>query len=301
MICLVFNGYYRSGTTIMWWIMRESNPNMLHIYEPLSPDVSLDVSGNLHGISIGKAIVEEYKRLPKLEEFRKIREKTNFTLPFDLNQVKGVMDFLHDLDIPVIVQPNNFHFILRDISKKYGCKVIHIIRNPVDTWIASTCLDPATTHLLTPKTMIFYKLAWIGLKVIPKASLNILAMSRINKGYYLEEEFESICNHFKYDKNLVRDFLDKRLTVWSFCNYIAWKQIKSCKHGMIVYYEDIVKDPRYWFEEMENFSGVKFSDVREIKSYICSLERLKETFIERLKTLKLYTIVKQFYPPDKWF
>jgi len=300
MISLVFNGYYRSGTTIMWWIMRESNPNMLHVYEPLSPDVSLDVPGNLHGVGIGKAIVEEYRRLPKLDEFRKIREKTNLTLPFELDQVKGVMDFLHDLDLPVIVQPNNFHFVLKDISRKYGCKVIHIIRNPVDTWIASTCLDPATTHLLTPKTMIFHKLAWVGLRTTPRISLSILAMSRINKGYYLEEEFELIRNRFKC-KNLVKDFLDKRLIVWAVCNYMAWRQVRASKHGMIVYYEDIVRDPEYWFEEMENFSGVKFSNTGKLKLYIYSSKVLKEAFIERLKILKLYPIVKQFYPPDRWF
>ncbi len=37
MLKFVFNGYYRSGTTLIYRIMELSNPEALVLYEPLNP------------------------------------------------------------------------------------------------------------------------------------------------------------------------------------------------------------------------------------------------------------------------
>ncbi len=61
MIKFVFNGYYKSGSTRMWWVLKRSNPEMLHICEPLTPDwlkLKDSIYSHLHGLPIW----EDYHR-----------------------------------------------------------------------------------------------------------------------------------------------------------------------------------------------------------------------------------------------
>ena len=323
MIKLVLNGYYRSGTTILWWAMKRSNPEMLHLFEPLSPaleedDLSLR-SHKLHGAPVGTEYNRKefdqvknnfFKRRSRLLEIYKHRLKKSSkvdidVLPTNLEEVAPLFDLLNGLEIPVIVQPNNCHFILRDISERYGCKFIHIIRNPIDTWLAST-VDKSARKGVRKRFLPFLPALWLAEKLVKKSKLALDTLARIymvNRSFFLEPDFELVTQYFDYDRNLVKDYLDKRLVVWAFCNYEAWKQAEDCKDGMIIYYEQLVKNPEYWFEKMEEFGGVRFSKeyAKEIKPYITHSEKLKDLLIDRLEQLEIFDMVRKFYPPERWF
>jgi len=73
---------------------------------------------------------------------------------------------------------------------------------------------------------------------------------------------------------------------------------------MVVYYEEIVRAPHYWFKEMQKFSGIRF-DLRYANElsprYITISEELRDAFVERLDRLGLLSMVEEFYPPEMWF
>ena len=49
-----------------------------------------------------------------------------------------MFDYLNDIQEKIIIQPNRCQFILSQLSKRYDCPFIHIIRNPIDVWFSQT-------------------------------------------------------------------------------------------------------------------------------------------------------------------
>jgi len=285
MIKVLLNGYYRSGSSILWYIMRESNKSLVHVYEPLSPDVDPYIPGSLHGSAIGKAIVEEYAKIDRekyIEIKRSLIGLNNYFLPTSLEQVKPMLDFLNEYECTV--QPNNFHFILRDVAKKYGCMTVHLIRNPLDTWIATLPIDPSIKHLHGWKDRLIYICAWAGFKVLPKQTLNVLARSRINRGYYLLGEFEQIKHLFDAD---VRDYLDMRLYLWTLCNYHACDQA-----DIVISYESLVRSPKRVLRFLERETGIRFNPI-PLKRYITNNPALEKEIKKRIERMGLGEYFKE--------
>jgi len=312
MIKLIFNGYYKSGSTRMWWIMKRSNSKMLHIYEPLLPEwleQKNDRVSYLHRLPIWEDYHRpEFKRIENewIKHFKDLKNKYEWdVLPRDVEEVAPLFDLLHNLEVPVVIQPNRCHLILDSLASRYNCKFVHIIRNPIDTWIAHT-IEPTYDHpsfsniikKYIKKVIFSMRTNAIGRDII----INKMAKRHtIGKSYYLDSVYKLISSYFGYYK--ADDYLDKMLIVWSYTNYEAWKQAKKGK-GMIVYYEEIVRNPEIWFEKMERFTGIKFNKnyAKELSpKFITISYRLKEDIIERLERLGLLGITEKFYPPERWF
>lgn len=320
-IKLVFNGYYRSGTSIMWWIIKRSNPKILHLYEPLAPKWLEKVENYIkegYHFDSPLPIWEDYYH----SEFQKIKDeyvkawlriKNQYTmdiLPRDVHEIAPLLDILEQVNTPVVLQTNRFHLILRGVSEHYQCRFIHIIRNPIDIWFS---------HSLKPLTRLNkVKARYIPIKPFVKYISKILYKnrdSRITKwlilhwpdlkgtrnAFYLDSVHILVSNYFKFPP--AKDNLDKLLINWAVLNHSAWQQSKSGR-GMIVYYESLVKHPERYFKHMEQFAHIKcnLEYAKELTSRsITESEELKEIFLQRLEKLGLLDLVEEMYPPEKWF
>jgi len=318
MICLVFNGYYRSGTTIFYRILKESNRDKLIFYEPLAPVIpeklinrhEIAKSTKLHGFNPWDCYLKpEFKkvRYEYLHNLLELRDsysriskccKSVDILPFHLDRiVERLFDMLSYTGDKVIIQPNRCHFILREISKRYGCPFIHIIRNPIDTWISQT-FEPASKKVSFASILLKIKTTTLGRGILthmlPKAPF-------AGNWFLICPDYKIISERFNLETN-TKDWLDRVLIVWTYCNYYAFKQADDEK-GMVVYYEEVTSEPERWLKIMSDFSGVNF-DLRFakiLKPRITKDESLKKHFVERLERLGLLDMVNEFYPPKRWF
>ena len=143
-IKFVMNGWFRSGTTILWKVMKESNPKLLHFYEPFSLAYHKsrkifygDVYANreklrrrsikLHGFYP----YEDYEKNGLYEKCLMMCEERYDPIVSRYDEsVREYLDFFHTLGQDCTLQPNRCHFILKEIQKDFGCNVLHIIRNP---------------------------------------------------------------------------------------------------------------------------------------------------------------------------
>jgi phage pi2 protein 07 len=286
----------------MWWVVKRSNPEMLHIYEPLTPDL-LNLwnrsFSELHGLPIWVDYHHhEFEKIKHnwIHRWRELQSKYEWdVLPRDVDEVKPLFDLLLSLNMDVTIQPNRCHLILRDLAKEYDCKFIHIIRNPVDTWLAHTVepKDQSTLKRIVKSILFFQRDKLFITKLFARRE-------SIGNSYYLNSVYDLVSRYF--DCNYAEDYLDKLLTVWTVLNYEAWKQAKN--RGMVVYYERVVRNPKFWFEKMEKFSGVKFDQkyADELSPrFITTSNELRETFVDRLDELGLLDMVNDFYPPQEWF
>ena len=136
----IFNGYYRSGTTGIWNILRSCNREYVVFYEPLHPQLEKILSDYKAGRKIdkvhGKDLWAEY--FEHGDAFLRTRNNlhtfSKHTFPENNEQLFKYLDLFHNLAKPVILQPNRLHFHLGAVAERYGCKVFHVIRNPVDVY-----------------------------------------------------------------------------------------------------------------------------------------------------------------------
>ncbi len=308
MIKLIFNGYYRSGTTMMYKILKGSNSDMSCFYEPLHPNLFNEITKNIATTLHKFYPWDSYKTT----NFKLIKEKYKFyhnglkktgsdIIPTNFQEIQPLFDLLHNLENDAILQPNRCHFVLKDIVNDYNCKFIHIIRNPINTWLSQTVTPPIKNRIRLKKR---YALAT---NILGKYGKNYFLTKYLSKNkdvgeyFFGNSNYELIARKFNRQDN-EKNQLSKMLTVWTYFNYHAFIQADNI-NGMIVFYEDIVLNPEKWLKKMSDFSGVKFDKKcsSEIFPQIDYDERLRQDFIKKLEELDLISMVKEFYPPEKWF
>ena len=308
MIKLIFNGYYRSGTTMMFKIMKKSNPEMSCFLEPLHPNLLSEITKNtatsLHKFypwsdynkKDFKSISKNYKLI-----HGKLKKTGDDIIPTNFQEVKPLFDLFHNFKKNVILQPNRCHFILGDVANNYNCKFVHIIRNPINVWLSQTLTPPVKNRNLLRKIYRF------ATKFMGKYGKNYFLMNylpknkRVGKFFFGDSDYKLIAKKFNRPIN-EKDQLSKMLTIWTYFNYYAFTQVNNT-NGMIVFYEDIVLNPKKWFEKISNFSGVKL-DKKYSKTILPKIdcdENLRQNFVKKLEKLELIDMVKKFYPPEKWF
>ena len=224
MIRFILNGYYRSGTTILWWIMKQSNPRMIHLYEPLHPDLPKVISkwsvgqrDGLHGLPIW----DDWLAIPKhklVEYLRRFREDH---LPVNVKDVIRRFEPINELGLDVTLQPNRLHLVIGELAVFYGCKWAHIVRNPYDTWI-----EHFPTNLQKNER---------ALKGESK-SWDYGAMFFLQPTYELISKLEGV--NVPSD-----DWIGKFVVCWSYCNYKAIEQWRTFGHGFVFDYETLTRNP----------------------------------------------------------
>jgi len=284
----IVNGYYRSGTTLLWWIIKSSNPDMLHLYEPLSPLLfsaidthQLGRKDRMHGVPLW----DDYLFIPE-DTLSAMRSKhRDFTVVFNPSEVYPYLDIIDSIDKPVILQPNRMHFIVDDVSARYGVNWVHIIRNPADTFI----------DLVKPNVDL-------SIPMIERFAEGKLAVVNPDYFFWVGDMYRVISRNFaiRTDKN---DFFGKFLIVWTFSNlipyYYAVLRGKGKSKGLIVYFEELVYEPVRVAESISKHLGVRINHellntINRSEAYKYS-SKLESITVRKLDELGLTEFAKMIY------
>lgn len=267
---LVINGYFRSGSTMMWDLVKKSNPEMLCMYEPCHPELFRKIITEdpnkcfeLHKM----AVWADYHKLERsqIEKLRKLHHMETIVLEFEKWQ--SYFDYIGSLSKHVFLQPNRAHFILEDMYRRYSCPIVHLVRNPLDTLVSFGLVDKLGNPVPDIPSMKsgFAKKAKLVMSELSKsktvsdaAYLLNFYMSARSKGhsvsnYSYKENYTALLG-----KGIVKkpdyepDNLDIFLLVWASVNLHAKKQTERIgKKGACMNYEDIISKPKEtlgWFE-----------------------------------------------------
>ncbi len=278
MIKFILNGYFRSGTTLLWKIMRDSNPDMYVFCEPLHNDLfnAMHREQVLNQYGHGYSTTSEYIALG--EEFlTRVRQSHPLlgtdVYTYKVDEVVKYLNIYDSLDKPVILQPDRMHFLLSDIADVFDCKVAHIIRHPLEVFLS--------VMFSSPKLKTVRKLTGID-----PCFLRLLHNSN---PFFLEEQYDFICRYFgllqtlntPYGKYIYpkRYYLERFIICWTISNWYAVNEIDKA-NGLIVRYEDIVSRSEDTFQTLEEYSGVKFNPMNA-KINTNSIKKYKNSDVSR--------------------
>lgn len=271
-IMIILNGHFRTGSTMLWSIFKKSNPYIFSFYEPFHPQIFKDVIMPL------REFRGDYKKLNKntIKKLRKHHKIVPKVISFE--KWEDYLDILNSLKKPVFLQPNRASLILKKINKKYGSKIIHIIRNPLDSLVSFGILEYKNKKRLNENFVkrmkkdfkrflksikLIYQIKNFSdyiylLKFYLEKLFNKTAF--IPSNFYFKESYALYVKKGLLKKDKKHDDIDKFLLVWAELNYRAKKQIESLgKEGICIYYEDIVSNSEEEFKKLEKFSNLKIN------------------------------------------
>jgi len=257
------NGFFRSGTTLLWKIMRESNPDAYVFSEPLHNELfyAIYLEQTLNQHSHGYPTTDEF--VEQGEDFLNCIRQHHPLLGGDVYTFKGreVIEYLRifdSLDKPVILQPNRLHFILSQVVQAFGCKVAHLIRHPFDVFLS--------VMFTSPKLKAF--------RESTGRNPYLLRVFRNPNQYFLDEQYNFISKFFGIGKSLHLPckflkpkiyYLQRFILCWTLSNWYAVRETDKSK-GVVVRYEDIVSSEDA-LQTLENYAGVRCDPTKvKIKS-----------------------------------
>jgi len=257
-LVFLLNGYFRSGTTLLYKIIKQSNPEKLIFYEPFHNDLFLYLSNH----KIGQ--IDKVHNIPLWDEYLlqgkefidKLREKhpcINEPFPIDASKVISYLDIFHNLQAQVVLQPNRMHFVLGKIAQYYNVPCAHIIRDPLDTY-----LDIINTYRQKRNREVVF-IADILRK------FNLLPL---RKAFAMDKGLEFIFRYFgkpakwkdiAFKIRHYNDNLGIFVVNWVISNYQAINDLEKY-NGLLIRYEKLVECPFEVFGELSEFSGIRFNE-----------------------------------------
>ena len=123
MIELVMNAFPRTGSTILWRMVKEERPDALHLYEPLHDKlfILLDDEGDKSSVLHGVPLWEDYFKVDTKTVHELRLKHCDCTNLLRLQEIQRYLDAVDAIPQRLILQPNRMHYILR-----YDCKVLHL-------------------------------------------------------------------------------------------------------------------------------------------------------------------------------
>lgn len=241
----ILNGYYRSGTTIMWWILRLSNLDKPVLYELTSP-VLLDFLrkweyGKIDGLH-NLPIFDGYFMLPKLCLNSFMANQRGEDVYLSHENAFRTLDPLHNCNREIIIKTCQLHLIINKVANKYGCNYVHLVRHPADVFYS---------HLGKEYRKDTRLMAICQLKVKDEM---------VDGAFWMKSIYEKASEHLNV-KVKDNDYIGKFVVAWIFCNYNALKQVERSKRGLMIDFRRIAVDPHKSFAELADHLGVKM-DVR---------------------------------------
>lgn len=308
-IVLVVNGFFRSGSTLVWNVIKKSNPKMINLYEPFHPalfkELIVKEKGHVNPLH-NLPIWDDYFNLDK-KVIRKMRKSHKFWhIVLNLGHAEHYLDTINSLNERIFIQPNRASLILKQLHVRYKPKIIHLIRNPLDTLISFGLYgkNKGNRLKLTRARDLLLKFISDFSKIKNLSDIYLLY-------YYLVwhlSNFKISNYHYKETYKLLkksgmllgngkeRDNIDKFLLVWTTCNYLAKKQVEEIrKYGMILHYENLVANPKKELKKVSKFIGVKIKldKITIHKKGVRVLSKnLKKSVEKKLKNLRIKKEVK---------
>ncbi|NDY42539.1 hypothetical protein G3N55_06750 [Dissulfurirhabdus thermomarina] len=249
---LLVNGFFRSGTTIVWRILKESNPYYRVYYEPCHERLFLLVRDywlNREADPLHETVLfDEYLLdMDFLDALRWHHPNVGIVFPTSCDELLSYVKLFHDSDTPIILQSNRWHFFLDKIAASYGCGVVHIVRNPFDVY-----------RSIIRSSFRFGSF----LKKILRIGLGPFIRGRF---FYIDEMYKYIEMRYgcsPYDLGILDRILwrfkamNRFFGVWIVSNFVALKKIQKVG-GNVLCYEEIVRNPGKSKSVFESF-GVHF-------------------------------------------
>lgn len=269
MITLVLNAFPRTGSTILWRMAKEENPDALHLYEPLHDKLFHlihEETNVLHGASLW----DDYKAIDPAILNEMILKHKDCTNLYRFDDVRPYLDAINRIENDVILQPNRMHFILADVAQEYNCKVVHLTRGPADCFLGFVEI-----FAMYGENLMQNYNRWID---------TIYGFV----GFF-QRQYNAIAK--KFDAPKVTEFLDKFLVVWAYCNYYAVTQADE-NRVMITSLEDVADGNG--IEKIEEFSGLKLKRglIDKKRVYLADGE-FKEKVEDRIQNLGLIRMTKR--------
>ena len=272
----IINGYYRTGTSIVWWILQQSNPDKIILYEPHSVGLhnefrslrpTADTVNPLHGMPIYKPYFLIPERVRR-EFLTKAKPKPVYTRE-DIDDAIQTVEMFHKLEEPIYIQSNQLHPILREFAEYFNCKYIHIVRDPAEVLYSHTG-SPSEFRRKLQRLLLIY-----APNYMVKRWMNTATYGKFEMRYMLEtaRKLYNISDG---------DLLEQFVRAYVNYNYYVLENLDG-KRGKIVRFEDLVKDKREFrvFEEIglrvvEGF--IKLDPKRAFKAPV----KLREAIMKRL-------------------
>jgi len=238
MITIVLNSFFRSGSTIMMKVMELSNPDAIVLCEPFHEGVYSTLEqvtprtpDALHGYPIWGG----YFKIPKeiLEKLARAHRKFRDELPLITNftKVTDYLDILHSIKKEVMFKTTRSHFILSQMKRRYGCRILHLIRNPANTWM----------DFLHASIKYNDSLFW-------RVTTSNRLWNQIKGSFYLGGMYEKVRK--MYDLPKARDNLSRFIMTWIMCNYAG---IKASDFTIV--YEAVLRRRRLYFNSINRVLG----------------------------------------------
>lgn len=255
-IKLLVNGFFRSGTTIVWKIFRDSNPGIVSFYEPCHEEIMsrLDsfakepFTDTLHNVSVWDEYFEVAGLIDQIRQNHPNTGKGNI-FPCEARDVVNYAKVYDALDGDVILQTNRWALFMEDIHKALGTPIMHITRNPLDVY--RSMQNVYFTQGSLAKNLIkknfknhFAKKAFGILNMYEYVSRRFSRPAR-KRRTKLETEFNSVA-------------FDMFFIVWSISNYYAIKAMDNGK-GTALTYETMLKYPFETQKTIEEKFGLAFN------------------------------------------
>jgi len=280
MLCAVFNGYFRSGTTLFWNILRLSNPDADVFYEPFHTELFVHLSlrqenplDPLHQLPVFNTYFKYPDFISKLRKYF-----PNYDQPFPLHPdlTFKYLNLFNELPNKVILQANRLHFLYDEISTNFpNCKIIHIIRHPLDIY-----LSIITIH---------------------KKYYSHLSLGQV---FYTDDIFRWIYSRFGLPKLtdsrrdlIFNDFLAKILSCWIIANYHALLITQDNYNILVIRYEDLITKKEIVSQKVFNFCNINFDiscvtlKSQKIHKYNKALEEKCKLLIDFLGLAELFNFI----------
>lgn len=262
-IKMVINGYYRSGTTFLWRSMQKSFTDHMCFYEPLHPHLPMYIAKEklhkkkhiFHDVNLwNEYLTLNETALSRLLAHHPMRLKAGITAPEQLFQY---FDQFDNMAKEVILQPNRAHFFLNEIAQNYGCKVIHVLRNPSDVYksimAAYSVSDQhnAVSSFLRSVLKRYRKDRTFGIR----DEFNWIKKNRPTISLSKDDNFASARQISAYQKYVA---------VWIISNYNAVLGVRRAK-GLVCCYEELYKDKTKLEFDIASYLGNGEFSLLEIK------------------------------------
>jgi len=242
------NGYYRTGTTIVWWILQQSNPDIPVLYEPHSIGLYRGLLKTTDGSRVDRThnlpIYKPYFMIPKelREEYiRNAVPKSVYTKDELLDAIKTV-EMFDRAEQKFAIQSNQLHLILNDICEYFDCNYVHMMRDPAEVLFSHADHTSRLRQAIHRFSIAF--------------TPNLMIWKWLHHGYGGKFDLRNTREVAKKlgwlsgSKDLLEDFI----RLYTHYNYYVFSNLS--RRGKFVRFEDLIKKPTL-FRKMANWIGLK--------------------------------------------
>ncbi len=259
---LIANGFFRSGTTLLWRVLRENNPACTVFYEPCHQELAEHIAKFRE-----KPYLDPDHKLYLWNEYLKfdgLQEKINrlhpnldndLIFPEDDEKLLDYVGMFDELEGETILQTNRWGFMLDKIVQRYGAMPLHMIRNPFDVF-------DSIRYLYVSQ-----------FKGVVGCLKNLFAPLLAKRSFHMDVMLGQTLRRFDLSYPPLTAF-DSFLVVWIISNYLAVKT--ADQHGIAVVYEKLIDNPGGVGVEIEEKTGFRFRP----RSYINEPRRRRNRFLE---------------------